>query len=386
MALIKAPQLGYQFNQLTVFSAPELDLENVDTIERILKHNPDIHDLFLPFALPQEHASRAKEVFKTVTRMRKLNHLTLRGLLVTPGELGSLLDRLPALESLTLQNGGYDNSKVVSIPANIPDDPVPSLEYPQRGRQLRSLQMDASRQCLAIILEVARHSPLLQRLAWMNMFTMSPELVSFTQTLGSLCPHLDQLEIDVCYGDQEGLECWLSAFPKLRKLHIKDATPMDHNDVLRSLRRHLSCHDSLEEVSVEKSSNLEFSTIAIASPIIGLLREFPKLRKVRMRQCRISAARFITLRNVYGHIASQDLEVLEITIVGPCESWVPAEVHSEEARAFWVTRGYRVPQYYATTEHYGKADERQPDHTLYCAILDELCRLPKLDLSTVRFF
>jgi hypothetical protein len=385
MALIKAPQIGHRFNQLTLFSAPKLDPENVDTIKLILKHNPNIQNLFLPFAFSQEQASRAKDVFKTVTGMKKLNHLVLRGLLVTPGELGSLLDRLPALESLTLQNGGYDNPNMVSFPVGIPDDPVPPLEYPQRGRQLRSLQMDASRHCLAIILEIARHSPLLQRLAWMNMFTMdftvSPELVSFTQKLGSLCPRLDQLEIDFCYGDREGLECWLSAFPKLRKLHVKDATPMDHNDVLRSLRRHPSCHDSLEEVTVEKSMYREISAIVV-SPIIELLRGFPKLRKVRMRQCRIPVSRFVTLRNVYGYIvASQDLEVLEVTMVGPCKSWAPAEVHSEESHAFWAT----LSGHWATRQ-YSKVDVNLPDYKLYYAILDELCRLPKLDLSTVQFF
>ncbi|KAK3823082.1 MAG: hypothetical protein J3Q66DRAFT_424668 [Benniella sp.] len=370
--------LGHRFNQLTLFSAPKIDPDNLDVIEQVLKHNPDIRDLFLPFALSREYADRIKDITQTVAGMTKLKRLKLRGLLTAPGDLGSLLDQLPELESLTLEDCGYAHPPGMEPdPADIPEDPVTQLEHSQQAQQLRSLQMDGNLDCFEIILEIARRSPLLEQLWFVFMTTyelvMSPKMAWFTQKLGSHCQHLNQLVIHGCEINGEGLECLLSAFPRLRKFHAIDVS-MRHYDVLDFLVQHKSCCDSLEEVSVGRVTQYLEGSLGMTGTVRELLQGFPRLRKVHLRQCRIAASEFVLYRTRDKYfVASKDLEVLAITLSGPGKSWVPAEVHSEDGHAYWGSR---------TDDD----EDEKPDYSLYNEVMEEIRLQPKLDPSTIQFY
>jgi hypothetical protein len=315
------------------------------------------------------------DVFQAVSGMTKLKELKLRELVFAPGNLGSLLDQLLLLESLTLEKCGHEHP--ATSPEDIPEDTVSQQEHPQQGQQLRSLQMDGNLDCFEIILEIARRSPLLKRLVLVNMTTydlmISSRLAWYARNLGSQCPHLDELVISKCEVNAGGFVCLLSAFPKLRKLQVMDI-PMKHGHVLRSLSNHKRCRDSLEEVSIGKSENYLDGSLYVTISVLALLQKFPKLRKVHLRQCRVLASRVVLYQRRYGSIvASKDLEVLEITLTGPRKSWVPAAVHSVDAHAYWASIGD------------AEVGEK-PDHSLYNEMMKEAHRLPKLDSSTIRFF
>lgn len=369
--------LGVQFNQLTLFWAPRLVPNNMETVDQILKHNPDIQDLSLSFALPEECAGWVHGVIQTVGRMTKMKRLSLGELLAAPGDLGSLLDQLPGLESLTLEDCGYIFLPLMeSDPADIPADSAKQSKHPQESRQLQSLQMHGNKDCFELIHEIARRSPLLEQLALVNGdLRMSSELRRFALALGSYCQHLDQLAIRGCNMNVAGLAQLLFAFPSLRRFQVMDV-PMRHGNVLKFLSQHKSCRESLEEVSVSvgyTQSYLEGS-VDVTVSVLTLLQEFPKLRKVYLRQCCIPATKFVAYREFYNSfVASRDLEVLEITFIGPRKSWVPAEVHSEEAHRYWGSSGD------------DNADET-PDHSLYSEIMEAIHRQPRLDASAIRFF
>ncbi|KAK3823085.1 MAG: hypothetical protein J3Q66DRAFT_330808 [Benniella sp.] len=367
--------LGHLFSQLTLFSAPRLIHDNQDTITQILKRNPNIQSLSLSFDSPRSYERMIIDVFQTVSGMTKLKELKLRELVFAPGNLGSLLDQLLLLESLTLEKCGHEYP--ATNPEEIPEDTVSQLEHPRQGQQLRSLQMDGNLDCFEIILEIAWRSPLLERLVLVNMTTydlmISSRLAWYARNLGSQCQHLDQLVISGCEVNAGGLVCLLSAFPKLKKLQVMDV-PMKHSHVLRSLINHKRCRDILEEVSIEKSENHLEGSLSVTTSVLALLAKFKKLRKVHLRQCRVLAPTVIFYQRRYGSIvASKDLEVLEITLTGPRKSWVPAEVQSMDAHTHWTSSG--------------DADvDEKPDHSIYHEIMEGVRRLPKLDSSTIRFF
>ncbi|KAI7829706.1 hypothetical protein BC939DRAFT_525880 [Gamsiella multidivaricata] len=149
---------------------------------------------------------------------------------------------------------------------------------------------------------------------------MSPGMEQFCQKLQSHCFHLEQLRLFRNAIDTEGLECFLSAFPRMRRLGITEVE-LSHCRILTTIVRHEAFWETLEDLQITNCGSHPSETCLAA--LLALLRRCKVLKRISIPRCVIDAEERIRQEDeFYGAFACRGLEVVEMTFLEPCGSLV----------------------------------------------------------------
>ncbi|KAG0366250.1 hypothetical protein BC939DRAFT_447183 [Gamsiella multidivaricata] len=386
--------LGPECTRLTLFKAPRLNHSAFPVLKRILESNPDIEELTLISDFGMSAIQLTMETIRIVAGLAKMRKLVLMDFVAPRGALEYMMEKLPRLEALSIE--GWEDLPPLSqevdpatgavVLSGAMEEEVSDMteqfgrdseqQHQQQGqRQLRYLSMDEFQDGYESVLRIVRHTPLLEHLSLTQTrasaidLTISPQLVQLCQQLRSHCPRLDQLSLNYISVDIGGLEYLLMAFPRMRKLAVNNVY-LPQLALLSMLLNQDALQESLEDIRIADIGAI-VDTLA-SSMLLALLRKFKKLKRVSLPFHIIEAEDMIRSDGEFKEeLTCRNLEVLEVSIIGPNKSWAPPEAHAEGD---------------LDTDDEDENQEEQPrEYELYDAVMKRLDALPKLDKNTIRF-
>ncbi|KAG0209329.1 hypothetical protein BGX33_005694 [Mortierella sp. NVP41] len=384
-------RLGPECTRLQLVEIPILEARQQGGLAlEILERNLDLEEVSVLFLSRVEAARYLMRFIGIVIRMKKLKRLRIDGFTAPQGALDYLLEHLPGLEELTIElwqsnsdavldpdfvawrnkeratdnsSTGNKTEKAVGAEAVATTTQTVAVATAAEGspspRELRRLSLVNTVSSFDGFLKLAQNYPLLESIELngcedLNLFLpgFSLDLTASCQRLGTYCPRLDQLDLKSVEISDEGLECLLSAFPRLRRLSVEN-TAMANRDILRILLSYQGYAETVEEITLGQ----DLLTIRPDSETIEVLRTFRRLRRLCMTHEKVTAAALIQLFSGsndeqqqqeqpteasnqetsqgqgQGWRPGQLLEKLEVTIVGPSRDWAPWEYFADEDRA-----------------------------------------------------
>ncbi|KAF8927478.1 hypothetical protein EDD21DRAFT_364959 [Dissophora ornata] len=400
--------MGPQCTRLTLLEVSIIGLDNIDIIDKILLRNPDLEVLSLRVVSLQNDSGvisiyKRMEYVRIVAGLRKLKKLSLGSFRVLPGALRYLLEQLPGLELLTIEGWTEEASHdlwmdpksgllLPAEPGAIEEPQVTDQQSAQQLQQLqwqeeplpRSLRSFHADDCLLeTIVKVIQVSPLLESLLLSNnqSLVLSPELTQFCQQLRVHCPRLNQFSLYQSDVDIPGLQRLFSAYQSLKYFRAEDISISRHNLLLFLSRCLDTHHESLEEIYLDSNPGF-FEQRESSNQVLKILRSFPALKKVSLGRCTIDAEEMVEGCSVVDGVihnrlpfVCQNLELLQVTIRGPDRNWAPPHVFADEDI---LSQG----------EDEDEDEDERHNHdqfALYDKVMDQLCKLPNLDTTTVSF-
>ncbi|KAF9117711.1 hypothetical protein BGW39_001863 [Mortierella sp. 14UC] len=394
-------QLGPECTRLCVIEVPVLALghKNGCALE-ILERNPDLEEISVFFPSLFEASQQLMRFIGIVVGMKKLRKLIINGFMAPDRALEYLLEMLPGLEELSIElwqntpdavldpdfvawreqkevagmsktddhrNEATLGALTAGVATSTLQSPVTistSKTLSSSPRPLRKLSLVDLEFSFEAFLKLVRDYPLLESivLEGSNQFNLfrpveTPIFIPFCEQLRVLCPRLDQLSLKSVDIDNEGLELFLTAFPRLKRFALAN-TPLNDCDVLRILLNHQDYAETLEEIELTQDS----ATRPSDAETLEVLRRFHRLRRLHVTYGKVQAEALVQLLNGsndeqlehpqqhpsmtnydgdqggqvalgHGHAAGQPgqfLEKLEVTIVGASRGWAPSTYFSED--------------------------------------------------------
>ncbi|KAG0303990.1 hypothetical protein BGZ98_006060 [Dissophora globulifera] len=424
-ARTRSVDFGLQFTRLVLFHAPLMNDFTISIINNILRRNPNIEDLYIQCDFEELSMEDVTETMRVLVAMKKLTKLAMIGFYgVLPNTLDFLLDRLPKLEALHLNEWGYEENPWLALDLETghlvskdksvdgqrtthqpPPSPTPSQSQHQQQKQqlpvprtLRTLRIGFSDCPFETTLKVASYSPLLNRLQFSDHLGQQTWPMRFTQQLLSFCPRLDELDLSNTSLQKGRFKDLLTALPRLRRLSVRNPGP-SYYKILSYINKSLPVFGTtLEEVDLDcgKRSYQDMST---CREIFIMLASFPKLRKVHLNNLFVPAEDLagsdmtLDYRNRVPvedfSFACKDLEVLELIIQGPDDGWAPKELLDWDNDTFHdmddLYDSDESDDDFCTTQPSTPPSTSPPVYELYETVMEKLCMLPKLKQSGLRF-
>ncbi|KAF9928182.1 hypothetical protein FBU30_002578 [Linnemannia zychae] len=351
-------KLGPGCTRLTVFEGHISGPQQIAI--GILERNPDLEDIALVFPNMYEASNQIMRLISVLVKMKKLKRLSINGFWAIDKALDYLLEMLPGLEELSIELYKVNPNAVPSSDFIIwwekklgkeskeqkenclQDDAAMSAlaaASHSSSRQLRNISLISYEISFKALLMILQSYPLLESIVLDGMEGLesfqpseSPSYLFFCQQLGVLCPRLNQLTLKDVDINSEGLECLLSAIPRLKCLVIYN-TFLTDRDALRILLAHQNYIETLEVIDLTQGS-----MAPSAEETIEVLRMFHRLRKLRVTSGAVKAEALIQLfqDSTSSERQSQEqstepssrpgqtLERLDVTIVGPSKKWAPS--------------------------------------------------------------
>ncbi|GJJ78487.1 hypothetical protein EMPS_10846 [Entomortierella parvispora] len=204
--LILTPDLSH-LTSLTFFEVP---YESQAVIQDILRQNPllDYLTIELGIDIPEEKEAKARDMVKTMLRLKRLETLSFRNNWVTSKLLESLVWGLPKLSYFCFQTIEFrphieEKLEAEGVPDEDDEDYLEADELVafqlQRPLLLEMVKMKSPGRLFGSMVKILQSSPLLTRLEWSESEEhndlFDADLRFLTQAVHKSCPKLEDVDL-----------------------------------------------------------------------------------------------------------------------------------------------------------------------------------------------